>query len=131
MNLQLRPLTDQQIAYAREMFEGGEVSITETSKRSGIHYHRLISLASTLGWVRKSSTPEINRARRIAAQGLHRRALDYLCALIPTGRETLDEEILIETRRMALILHRRAADSARAALRASESFRPARSDRAG
>lgn len=112
-----RPLTDQQIAEARAMYEAGEVPVTEVAKRSGIHYLRLLSLADRCGWVRKSSVPEINRARRIAGRGLHRRALDYLCALVPTGNHQLDDEIIIETRRLHLTLSRRAADSARAALR--------------
>lgn len=126
-----RPLTEQQVAAARAMFEPGELPVTEVAKRSGIHYQRLLSLADKLGWVRQSSVEEITLARRIAGQGFQRRALEYLCSLIPTGNPQRDDEIVVETRRMALILSLRAADSARAAVRESESYHPARSGRAG
>ena len=126
-----RPLTDQQITAARVLYEAGEVALTDIAKHTGIHYMRLIALADKCGWVRQSSVEEITRARRIAGNGYQRRALDYLCSLIPTGDPSRDDEIVIETRRMALILGRRATESARAALRASESFHPARSSRAG
>ncbi len=76
MSQRPRPLTDQQIAEARAMYEAGEVPITEVAKRSGIHYFRLLSLADKCGWVRQSSVPEITRARRIAGQGRQRRALE-------------------------------------------------------
>lgn len=131
MSQQPRLLTDQQLAEARALYEGGEVPITDVAKRSGIHYLRLRSLADRLGWARRTSVEEIHRARSIAGAGLHRRALDYLCGLIPTGDVTLDDAIVAETRRMHQALHRRAIDSARAAARASESYHPVRSSRAG
>lgn len=112
-----KPLTDQQIAEARALYEAGEVSLAEASKRSGVHYLRLTSLADKRGWVRPSSAEEVNRARSIAGAGLQRRALEYLCGLLPTGDGSLDDAIVVETRRMHRILHRRAIDSACAALR--------------
>lgn len=117
MSMQPRPLTDQQIAEARAMYEAGELSISDVAKRSGINYRRLLSLADRLGWVRESSVEEITRARRIAGQGRQRRALEYLCSLIPTVNPQRGDEIVIETRRLNLTLQRRAAESSRAALR--------------
>lgn len=117
MSTSPRPLTDQQLTNAREMYEGGDLQLTEIAQRCGTHYMCLIGLAAKLGWARKSSVPEINQARRLATEGLHRRALEYLCGLIPTGRTRLDEEIIAETRRISRTLQRRATDSARAAVR--------------
>lgn len=110
-----RPLTDQQIAEAQAMYEAGELSISEIAARCGTHYMRIVGLAAKHGWFRPSTIEQIDRARRITARGLPRRALQYLRGLVPTGIPDRDDEIVIETRRISLTLQRRVLDSARAA----------------
>lgn len=113
----LKPLTDEQITGSRELYEGSDLPLPEIARRTGVHYHRILSLAQRQGWARQSSIAEITRARRIVAQGYPRRALDYLCRQVPTGSRGRDEEILAETRRISLCINRRAAGIARLALR--------------